>query len=382
MSYFIANKFKDITSSMGNIEFSEKSKYSPINLGIGDIDITTDNLIIKKAMNDAINGYTHYTDPLGLDSLRESICKYHRNNFKNYLFSKDNVLITTGACHGLYLLIKTITNPNDEIILIAPFFPVYIDSISLSNGITKIVETKFSNDFQIIKEDLEKVITKKTKAIIINSPSNPTGVCYNLKSLEILREIALKYNLLIISDEVYDFFSYEKEFLSIYTLPNMKDRTVVIRSFSKNFAMTGWRIAYNIGPKKIIDCMSSINENIIYSAPSISQRCAIYALKDFKRLKNLLVPIFKKRIEYSYKRIQNIYYLNCFKPQGGIYLFVNIQKTKMTSDEFSKFLIDNYGILVISGKKFGAEGFIRIACTVPISILKEAFDRLERIEFK
>ena len=381
MNNFIADRFKNKTHSMGSSKFNEKCKYSPINLGLGDLDITTDEIIIKKAMSDAIAGHTHYTDPHGYLELREEICNYHKNNFENYNFSEENVLVVTGACHALYLLINSITNPGDEIIVLAPFFPVYADAISLANSVVKVVETKFSNDFQIIKEDLEKSISPRTKAIIVNSPSNPTGVCYNIESLNIIRELAIKYNLLVIADDVYDFYTYENSFIPIYTLPDMKERTVSVCSFSKDFAMTGWRIGYVIGNKDIIDCMSFINEAIIYSAPSVSQRCALHALKDFKRIKENIVPIFKERVEYSYNRIKNISYLNCFKPQGGIYLFINIEKTKMTSDEFSNFLIENYGIMVLSGKSFGGEGFIRIACTLDISVLKEAFDRMENIKF-
>lgn len=381
MNNFIAKRFKKMTHSMGSNTFNKDCKYSPINLGIGDLDITTDKTIIEKTMEDAINGHTHYTNPYGYPELREEICNYHKTNFNNYNFSMENVLVVTGACHGIYLLVNSITNPGDEIIVLAPFFPVYADAISLANGVTKVVKTKFSNNFQIIKEDLEKSISSKTKAIILNSPSNPTGVCYNLESLNIIRELAIKYNLLVIADDVYDFYTYNNSFTPIYTLPDMKERTVSICSFSKDFAMTGWRIGYVIGNKDIIDCMSFINEAIIYSAPAISQRGALHAIRDFKRIKKDIVPIFKERVDYSYNRIKNISYLDCFKPQGGIYLFINIEKTKMTSDEFSKFLVENYGIMVISGKTFGGEGFIRIACTLEIPVLKEAFDRMENIKF-
>ena len=350
-------------------------------MGIGDLDITTDEIIIEKAMNDAKAGHTHYTESHGYLELREEICRYHRENFKNYDFSPENVMVVSGACHGLYLLLKSILNPEDEVILLAPFFPVYADQITLSNGKPVIVETKFENGFQIVKEDLEKAITEKTKAIIVNSPSNPTGVCYNIESLNIIREFAIEHDILVIADDVYDFFSYEKEFIPITTLPDMKKRTVTICSFSKNFAMTGWRIGYVFADPEIIDCINFINESIVYSACSVSQRCALYALKDFKRLKKNIVPIFKERVEYCYNRIKNIDFLDCFKAEGGIYLFINIKKTGMTSQEFTDYLLENYNILVVNGDTFGVKGFVRIACTLDIKILKEAFDRIEKIKF-
>lgn len=304
MRNFIADKFKERNYSMGNKTFSKESRYSPINLGIGDLDITTDEIIIEKAMNDAKAGHTHYTESHGYLELREEICRYHRENFKNYDFSPENVMVVSGACHGLYLLLKSILNPEDEVILLAPFFPVYADQITLSNGKPVIVETKFENGFQIVKEDLEKAVTEKTKAVIVNSPSNPTGVCYNIESLNIIREFAIEHDILVIADDVYDFFSYEKEFIPITTLPDMKERTVTICSFSKNFAMTGWRIGYVFADPEIIDCINFINESIVYSACSVSQRCALYALKDFKRLKKNIVPIFKERVEYCYNRVK------------------------------------------------------------------------------
>ena len=381
MRNFIADKFKERNYSMGNKTFSKESRYSPINLGIGDLDITTDEIIIEKAMNDTKAGHTHYTESHGYLELREEICRYHRENFKNYDFSPENVMVVSGACHGLYLLLKSILNPEDEVILLAPFFPVYTDQITLSNGKPVIVETKFENGFQIVKEDLEKAVTEKTKAVIINSPSNPTGVCYNIESLNIIREFAIEHDILVIADDVYDFFSYEKEFIPITTLPDMKERTVTICSFSKNFAMTGWRIGYVFADPEIIDCINFINESIVYSACSVSQRCALYALKDFKRLKKNIVPIFKERVEYCYNRIKNIDFLDCFKAEGGIYLFINIKKTGMTSQEFTDYLLENYNILVVNGDTFGVKGFVRIACTLDIEILKEAFDRIEKIKF-
>lgn len=382
MRNFIADKFLKREYSMGvKKEFPKNLPYEPINLGIGDLDVHTDKILIEKAMADAKNGHTHYTNPYGYLELREEICKYHRENFKNYEYSPEDVMVVTGACHGLYLLFKSILNPDDEVILLAPFFPVYADQIKFSEGKPVIVETKFENKFQIVKEDLEKAVSEKTKAIVVNSPSNPTGVCYNMESLEIIREFAIEHDILVIADDVYDFFSYEKEFIPLVTLPDMKERTVTVCSFSKNFAMTGWRIGYMFGPKEIIECVNFINEAIVYSAPAISQRCALYALKDYKRIKENVVPKFKERIEYCYNRIKNIDFLDCFKAEGGIYLFVNIEKTGMSGQEFTDYLFENTGIQVVNGDTFGVKGFIRIACTLELSLLKEAFDRIEKLKF-
>lgn len=379
MKDFIANKFKKRNFSMGGILKKSKSEYSHINLGIGDLDIHTDEIIVEKAFKDTLAGHTHYTNPYGYEELREEIVKYHKKNFKNYEFESSDVFISTGACHALYLAFKSILDEGEEIILFAPYFPVYADQIKLSGGVPKVVQTKLENGFQIEKEELEKAITPRTKALVINTPSNPTGVCYNKESLNIIKEVAQKYDLLVIADDVYDFYSYEGEFTPIFTLEGMDKRTLSICSFSKDFAMTGWRIGYVISKvPNLIDTMEYINEAIVYSAPSISQRAGLYALQNFDKIKGRYVSLFKERVNYSYERIKNIPCLDVFKAQGGIYLFINVEKTGMSSGEFCNLLFDKLNITVLDGKGFGAEGFVRIACTLDIEVLKEAFDRMEK----
>lgn len=380
MRDIIADKYKVKNYSMGEKDKKSSCKYSLINLGIGDLDVHTDPEVIKKAMEDALNGHTHYTEPFGYMELREEIVKYHSDNFKNYNFDAKDVFVTTGACHALYLAFKSILNKGDEVILLAPYFPLYADQIKLSDGNPVVVETKFENGFQLVREDIERVISSKTKAIVVNTPSNPTGVCYNEQSLNIIKELSEKYDLLVIADDVYDFYSYTNEFKPIFTLEGMKDRTLSVCSFSKDFSMTGWRIGYAVSKvPELIKTMEYLNEGIIYSAPAISQRAALHALKDFKRIKNSLVPIFKERTEYCYERIKNIPYLDAKKAQGGIYLFVNIQKTGLTTEEFVDLVFDKLNIILLNGDSFGSTGFVRIACTLDIKLLKEAFDRLETL---
>jgi aspartate/methionine/tyrosine aminotransferase len=378
MRQIIAKKFENIKKPMGNMNNRSDCSLPLINLGIGDLDITTDSIVIEKAMNDAKAGFTHYTDPYGIFELRQLISDYHKKNFKNYEFEPKDVLITTSASHGLNLTLKAILNDGDEVILLAPFFPIYRAQIDYSGGIPIIVNTKIENDFQLIKEDIESKITPKTKAIIVNTPCNPTGVCYNQKSLEIVRDLAVKYDILVIADDVYDFFSYDTPFIPAIAIEGMRDRCISICSFSKNFAMTGWRIGYAISAvHKLIDTMEFINESLIYSPPAPSQRAAFHALSDFERIKAKNVPIFKERVEYCYERAMKIDKFNCFKSQGGIYLFINISKTGMNATEFSSQLLNKCNVLMIDGTAFGAPDFVRVACTLEIDKLKEAFDRVE-----
>lgn len=374
---FLANRFQNKEeTTFKSIEESEKNKI--INLGLGDLDIHTDKLIINSAFQDALNGHTHYTDPLGDLELRNEIIKYHKAEFDNYDVNLDEVIVLSGACHGMYLALQATLNEEDEVIVIAPFFPVYVDQIKEAKGTPVVVHTTVENNYQIIKEDLEKAITSKTKGIIINTPSNPTGVCYSLKSLEIVSELAKKYDLLVYADDIYDFYDYTNSFIPIYTLDGMKERTISVCSFSKNFAMTGWRVGYSIAPKAIINTIRKINEVIVYSASAISQRAALAALKNREHIKNSIVPLYKERVEYSLNRINNINGLKAFAPQGGIYIFIDISGTNLNSIEYSNYLFEKLKVKVIPGKPFGDDKAIRIACSNTLEVLKEAFDRIEK----
>jgi aspartate/methionine/tyrosine aminotransferase len=374
---FLAKRFQNKEeTTFKSIDEADKAKI--INLGIGDLDVHTDEIIINSAFKDALNGHTHYTDPLGDLELRQEIINYHKSEFTNYNVNLDEVIVLSGACHGMYLALQATLNPGDEVIVIAPFFPVYLDQIKEANGTPVIVHTTIENNYQILKEDLEKAISSKTKGIIINTPSNPTGVCYSLKSLEIVADLAKKYDLLIYADDIYDFYDYSNSFIPIYTLEGMKERTISVCSFSKNFAMTGWRVGYNIGPSSVIETIRKINEVIVYSASSISQRAALAALKNRDHIKNSVVPLYKERVEYSLERINNIPGLRAFPPQGGIYLFIDISETNLNSIEYSNYLFDELKVKVIPGKPFGDDNAIRIACSNSLEILKEAFDRIEK----
>lgn len=380
-SKFLANRFQNQEeTTFKSLDDNQKNKV--INLGIGDLDFHTDEIIINSAFQDALNGHTHYTDPLGDLELREEIISYHNEGFKNYNINLDELIVLSGGCHGMYLALQATLNPGDEVIVIAPFFPVYITQIEEAKGVPVVVHTSIENNYQVKIEELEKVITPKTKGIIVNTPSNPTGVCYTLDTLQDIANFAKKYDLLVYADDIYDFYDYTNSFTPIYTLEGMKERTISICSFSKNFAMTGWRVGYNIGPEAIIETIRKINEVIIYSACSVSQRAALAALKNRHHVKNTIVPVYKDRVQYSLDRINNISYLNAFSPQGGIYIFVDIRDTGMNSIEFSDYIFNEASIKVIPGKPFGDDNAIRIACSNSIENLKEAFDRLENLNIK
>jgi len=237
-------------------------------------------------------------------------------------------------------------------------------------------------DFQISFEKLEKLINERTKAIIINSPSNPTGNILSRQTLESIRDIAVKYDLMVISDDIYTSFSFNEPFIPIASIEGMKERTIIINSFSKNFTMTGWRIGNIIAPSYIINVIQQINENLVFTSPSISQRGAIYALRNRKEIQPEIIKEYRERVFYAADRINRIPNMSVLSPKGTFYLFVNIKKTGFSSVEASDMILKEAHVLTIPGIAFGdcGEGYLRLACTVGIEKLKEAFDRIEKMD--
>jgi len=352
-----------------------------INLSLGDPDSTTDIRVINAAFEDAKNGHTHYTDFLGDMELRKEIGKYYEEKY-HYSVNVEECMITTSGCHAMWLALEAILDDGDEVIIPEPCFTPYPQQIKLARGIPVVLETLEEEDFQVNSERLEKLITNRTKAIIINTPNNPTGTCFSLKTLQAIADIAKKYDLLIIADDIYTLFSYSEPFIPIMTLSDMRERTISISSFSKDYVMTGWRIGFILAPSFIINTIRNINENNVFTAPSISQRAALYALKYRDDIQPGILKEYKERIFYAYNRITEIQNMSVLKPRGSIYLFINIKKTGLTSNEVAKRLLDEAHVLVLPGNAFGqcGEGYIRLAMTVGIDKMNIAFNRIEKMD--
>lgn len=351
-----------------------------INLSLGDPDLITNAIIIDEAFNDACNGHTKYTDSLGDPELREEIGLYYKKEYGYQLQSKE-IMAVVGACHGMHLVLEAILDDGDEVIVPEPYFTPYDNQIKLAGGKLVPLETYEEDDFQLDIERLKALITSRTKAIIINTPNNPTGACLNMDSMEALSKIAKENDLIIIADDIYGAFSFCEPFVPITTIAGMKERTITIGSFSKDYAMTGWRIGYILAPDYLINCIRDINEGVCFTAPSISQRAAIHALRLRETIQPKIVNEYKKRVYYANGRINQIPGMSVLPPKGSFYLFVNIKKIGLTSAEVSKLLLEKAHVLVVPGNAFGksGEGYIRIACTVGLDKLKDAFDRIEKI---
>lgn len=379
---FLSKRYwNSISTPMGESNDLLKKFDDVIDFSLGDPDITTNEIIIKKAFQDALNGHTHYTDFFGDLELREEIRKFYIDEY-NYNIKNDECMITTSGCHAMWLALEAILDDGDEVIIPDPYFTPYPDQIKLARGIPVYLETFEEEGFQINPKRLESLITNRTKAIIINTPSNPSGTCYKKSTLQAIAEIAIKYDLVVIADDIYTLFSYDEPFIPITTLEKMRERTITIRSFSKNYAMTGWRIGYVIAPSFIIKTIEDINENNVFTAPSISQRAALHAIKNRDKIQPQIVSEYKKRIFYAYDRICSIPNMSVLKPRGSIYLFVNIKNTGFSSKEVADKMLTDAHVLVLPGNAFGkcGEGYLRLAMTVSIETMKEAFNRIEKMD--
>lgn len=351
-----------------------------LDLSYGDPDLTTNHSIIEAAFNDAKAGHTHYTAPDGSPEFIQSILDVYQEHY-NLTFEKNQVRATVGALHGIYLALGVILNKGDEVIIHEPFFSPYKTQVEEIGGVPVIIPTYEKDDFQIDIDILKAAITPKTKAIIINSPNNPTGAVFSKETLKKIADLAIEHHFYILSDEVYEAFSYGETFYPMATFA--PDNTITLNSFSKTFAMTGWRIGFMIAPSYINEACTLLNENITFSAPTLAQRAGIYALNHREEIVPTITNLFKERLDYVEKRIHSIDFLSLNPVKGSMYAFINIKKTGLSSIDFAMKLLQEQQVLVIPGRAFGLSGdnYVRLAATQDLTVLKEAFDRIEKLVF-
>lgn len=382
MKNIISKRYQNAQKTpMGEVwEFINKYD-DVINLSIGDPDIITPDIVIDKMAQDAKNGHTKYTDYRGYPELRMEIANFYKDEY-NITIEDEEIFVSTGGCVSMYLILEAILDDGDEVIIPDPYFSPYPSQVELARGKAVMLPTYEHENFQIDIERLKTLVNEKTKAIILNTPNNPTGACLDIETLNKIADFCEEKNIFVIADDIYTAFSFHKEFIPIIGIKNMKNRTITINSFSKNFVMTGFRVANIIAPKNVIETIQKINENVVFTTPSISQRAAIHALKLRKEIQPDIIEAFKKRVDYGISRINSIKNMNVIQNGGSFYLFPNIKGTGLTSSQVSEMIMKEAHVLVLPGDSFGecGEGHIRIACTVDIPKLKEAFDRIEKMK--
>lgn len=353
-----------------------------ISLGVGEPDFVTPWSIRDTAIRSVKRGLTQYTGNRGLVELRENVCRYLKERF-NVEYSPNRTLITVGASEAIDLVFRAICESGDEILIPEPCYVSYAPSVTLSGGTPKVLNCVADNNFIVTPEMIEKAVTKNTKAIILAYPNNPTGAIMTKEQLEAIVPVIEKYDLLVISDEIYAELTYGRKHFSISSLPNMSRRTVLIGGFSKAFAMTGWRIGFVCSPPEIDEAIFKIHQYTIMCAPRVSQHAASGALTD--GFTDGFAVVEEMREEYNRRgrflvSAFNAMGLSCFQPQGAFYVFPNVEKTGLNGEEFANALLREYKVAVVPGEAFGKAGKMHIRCSYAVSMeqLEEAVARIEK----
>ncbi len=354
-----------------------------ISFGAGEPDFETPEVIKEAAIKAIRDGKTHYTPIGGITELRKAVAKkFKEDNNIDYL--PEEIVVSNGAKHSLTNAIEAVVNPGDEVIVSSPYWVSYSEMIRLAKGVPVFVETKFEEGFLLRAEEVEKKITDKTKAIIVNSPSNPTGCVMGYDELKKIGELAVKYNIIIISDEIYEKLVYGEKHISIASIsPEIKERTITINGVSKAYAMTGWRIGYLGAPKNIAKGILDFQGHMTSNPNSIAQYATIAALEMDKGIIESMRKEFEKRRDYMYEALSKIKGFKLPpKPEGAFYIYVNIEEFKMTSLEFADYVLEKAHVAIVPGAAFGMENFVRLSYANSLDEIKEGMEMLKKIELK
>ena len=358
-----------------------------ISFSAGEPDFNTPKNIINAAIKAMEDGNTKYTSVNGILQLREAICKKFKDD-NGLEYNPSQIVVSTGAKQSLANTFLAILNPGDEVIVSTPYWVSYPELIKLADGKPVFVEGDEKSNYKFTKENLEKAVTAKTKAIVLNTPNNPTGTIYNKEELEVIADFAKKYNIIIISDEMYEKLIYDNEnHISIASLSkDAYERTIVINGLSKSYAMTGWRIGYCAASEKIAKLMISIQSHVTSNVCSITQYAALEALNGPQDEITKMINEFEKRRNYMINRIESIDNLSIVKPKGAFYIMINIENClgkeingKILNDsmEFCASLLENEKLAVIPGKAFGLNNYIRVSYATSMEAIKEGLNRIE-----
>ena len=349
-----------------------------ISLGVGEPDFDTPWHISRAAVTCLEDGGTHYTSNLGTPELRQAICRYLDRRFSAKYSWKNETLVTVGVSEAIDLAIRAVTEPGDEIIYHEPCFVSYAPVIRLAHGVPVCVETTAAESFKLTVKALEKKVTPKTKALLLNFPCNPTGAVLSAAEMRAIARFVLKHDILLLADEVYSELVYDSKPMSFSSMPELKDNLVLLNGFSKSWAMTGFRLGYACGAAPIIDSMMKIHQYGLMSAPTLSQAAGAEAMDrgdgDVERMRSE----YKRRRDFFVEAL-NRSGLKTAMPKGAFYLFADIRSTGLQAEEFCLKLLEEYSVACVPGTAFGAggEGFVRMSYATSMEKLRTAAERIE-----
>ena len=355
-----------------------------ISLSIGEPDFKTPEVITEAAI-DALKKHEtdHYTPALGIDKLRQAICDFHKRK-DGIDLQKEQVATFAGAKFALYSVFMTLVDPGDEVLIPIPYWVSYAEQIQLADGVPVYIETREKNSFKLTVDLLNEYVTDKTKLLVLNAPSNPSGLLYTKEELQEIGNWALEHNVFVVSDEIYYELVYNAPSISMASLSQeIFNNTLVINGLSKSVAMTGWRLGYVFGPKRIIRALNDLTSHTTSNPAAVVQYAAIRAFdEDVEASKKEMRDEFQRRIEVFHGLLNDIQGIKCEKPKGAFYLFANVKVAMhivgvASSEEFALKLLEEAGVATVSGENFGCNGFLRLSCANSEEELREAANRIK-----
>ncbi len=362
-------KFFDLVNSMDDV----------ISLGVGEPDFTTPWTIRESGIYSLERGHTSYTSNLGTPALRRAICSYVEKHYNCSYDPANECIVTIGVSEAVDLALRALISPGDEVIYTEPCYVSYPAEIRMAHGVPVPVTTRAENAFAVEPADIAGAITPRTRAILLNFPCNPTGAVMPPEKLREVAALAVKYDLAVLTDEIYSELNYDTEHVSIASFPGMKERTIFLHGFSKAFAMTGWRVGYACAPAPIIAAMMKIHQYAIMCAPTVAQEAALEALKNGGDAMREMRESYRARRDFFVAGLRKIG-LECLMPHGAFYAFPSVANTGLSSEEFAEKLLKAEKVAVVPGEAFGpgGKGFVRCCYATSADELREALIRMER----
>ena len=359
-------RFFDIAATMDDV----------ISLGIGEPDFVTPEPILKAGLHSLQQGETHYTSNSGIYELRQALAEHLHDRYRVRYDPETEILVTVGVSEALYLALSAILDPGDEVIVPTPCFVSYQPEVIFAGGTPIALQTHVEDDFQVLAKDVADRISPRTKALLIGYPNNPTGAVMSRERLSELASLAEEHDLLVISDEIYDRLVYSHQHVCFASLPGMQERTITLGGFSKDYAMTGWRIGYAAAPASILAAMRKIHQYTIMSAPTISQFAAIEALQNGEVHVQRMVAEYDRRRQLIVNGLNELG-LKTFEPHGAFYAFPSVKASGMDDETFAEKLLQEEKVAVVPGNAFGADGhFVRCSYATSYDDIEEALARI------